>query len=322
LIIQDGYTSQQMNTEFWDYLDRLVAEGHIIVERPRGSVHPRYPELIYPLDYGYLEGIFGGDGAELDVWIGSLSLEKPDALAMTVDLHKRDAEIKLLLGCTEVEKQVIMDFLNGESMRASLVRRDDELALLRERSSVRRFREQPVDEVVLRRILTAATWAPSAHNRQPWRFVALTKPDVKARLAKSMAEDFRRDLLADGLSPEQVEAQTARSQARVLDAPVAVLLCLDVSVGDQYPDARRQQAEYLMGTQGVALAGGHLLLAAHALGLGAVWTCAPLFAPIAVRQALALPEDWSPQALILLGYPAKPPTRRERRLLDEVAIFL
>ena len=311
-----------MNTEFWDYLDRLVAEGRIVVERPKGSIHPLHPGLVYPLDYGYLEGARGADGDELDIWVGSLGLEKLDALVMTVDLDKRDAELKLMLGCTESEKQVVMDFLNGESMRAWLVQRDDSLALLRERGSVRRFEPQPVDEIILRQILTAATWAPSAHNRQPWRFVVLNTPDAKMRLAESMGDDFRRDLLADRLPPEQVDAQVARSGTRILEAPVVVVLCLDAEVGDQYPDAKRQQAEFLMAVQGVALAGGYLLLAAHAMGLGAVWTCAPLFAPGAVRQALALPGAWSPQALILLGYPVKPPRPRERRSLDDIAIFL
>jgi F420 biosynthesis protein FbiB-like protein len=311
-----------MNTEFWGYLDRLVAEGRIVVDRPKDSHHPLHPELVYPLDYGYLEGVRGSDGDELDIWVGTLALEKPDALVMTVDLDKRDAELKLMLGCTESEKQVVMDFLNGWSMRACLVRRNDGLALLRQRGSVRSFKPQPVDETVLRQILTAATWAPSAHNRQPWRFVILRKPEAKAHLAERMAEDFRRDLSADGLSSEQVEGQVARSRARILDAPVAVLLCMDASVGDPYPDAERQQAEFSIGVQGVALAGGYLLLAAHANGLGAVWTCAPLFAPDAVRQALDLPAAWAPQALILLGYPAKPPRPRERRLLDEIAIFL
>ena len=67
----------------------------------------------------------------------------------------------------------------------------------------------------------------------------------------------------------------------------------------------RQQSEHWMGIQSVALAGGHLLLAAWAEGLGGVWMCAPLFAQAAASQALDLPGSWQPQALILLGYPAK-----------------
>ena len=195
------------------------------------------------------------------------------------------------------------------------------LFLLHDRRSVRRFQAQPVRRELIERILEAATWAPSAHNRQPWRFAVLTSPQAKLRLADGMGDEFRQDLLADGLSMEEVQAQVSRSHQRILEAPVVVLLCLDSSLGDAYPDAARQQAEYLMGVQGVAMAGDHLLLAAHAEGLGGVWMCAPLFAPQAVQKALELPAEWQPQALILLGYPAKFPAQPERRPISDVTVF-
>ncbi len=195
------------------------------------------------------------------------------------------------------------------------------LSWLSERRSVRRFQVEPIPQAVIERILEAATWAPSAHNRQPWRFAVLIQPQAKARLAERMGEEFKRDLTADGLPAENVEAQVTRSRQRILEAPVVVVLCLDSTLGDAYPDAERQQAEYLMGVQGVAMAGDHLLLAAHAEGLGGVWMCAPLFAPQAVREALDLPPEWQPQALILLGYPAKIPPKQARRPVSDVALF-
>ena len=60
-----------------------------------------------------------------------------------------------------------------------------------------------------------------------------------------------------------------------------------------------------MAAQSVAMAGQNVLLAAHALGLGACWLCAPLFCPEVVRETLALPLDWQPQGLITAGYPAE-----------------
>ncbi len=197
----------------------------------------------------------------------------------------------------------------------------DYLAWLRSRRSVRRFQTHPVPEDLLRQVLETATWAPSAHNRQPWRFAVLQSQQARQTLADEMGAEFRRDLLADGLTPEQVEAQVSRSRLRILGAPVAVVLCLDPSLGDVYPDPFRQQVEMIMGAQGVAMAGGYMLLAAHAAGLGGVWICAPLFTPGVVRSALGLPDEWQPQALILLGYPESIPERRPRRPLDEVAIF-
>ena len=107
--------------EFWSYLERLVAASRLVIDRPKGSHHPRYPILIYPLDYGYLEGTTTVDGGGIDLFLGTLPEKSLDALALTVDLEKRDAEIKLLLGCSQAEKQTVLDFLNGTHMRACLI---------------------------------------------------------------------------------------------------------------------------------------------------------------------------------------------------------
>jgi F420 biosynthesis protein FbiB-like protein len=306
---------------FWEFLDRLVASSQVTLDRPKGTAHPRYPDLVYPLDYGYLENTTAIDGGGVDVFVGSQPDRALRSLALTVDLNKRDAEIKLLLGCTPDEEQVVLDFLNGFTMRACLVPRGGELDWLATRRSVRRFRPEPVPDALLRRVLETALRAPSAHNRQPWRFAVLTGAPAKERLALALGADFRRDLLTDGLSSEEAEAQAARSEARMRAAPALVILCQDLSVGDDYSDALRRQAEHTMGVQSVALAGGALLLAAHAAGLGGVWMCAPLFAPETTRRALDLPAGWDPQGMILLGYPARLPPPRERLALDMVARF-
>lgn len=193
---------------------------------------------------------------------------------------------------------------------------------LRSRRSVRRFLQEPVPRELLDRILETATWAPSSHNRQPWRFAILITTAAKARLAEEMGAAFRRDLLADGLPPGEAEKLVERSRDRIMDAPLSIVLCLDPTLGDSYPDPARQMAEYLMGVQSVALAAGTLLLAAHAEGLGGVWVCAPLFAPEAVRRALDLPLEWQPQGLLLLGWPAKVPQPRPRRAVEEISVFL
>jgi inorganic pyrophosphatase len=104
------------SSEFWGYLDQLVTAHSLVIDRPRGSCHPRFPEISYPLDYGYLEGTSSGDGDGIDVWQGNSSLHNLDAVVLTVDLHKRDTEIKLLLGCNEEEMQTILAFHNGDAM--------------------------------------------------------------------------------------------------------------------------------------------------------------------------------------------------------------
>jgi len=113
-----------LNGLYWKHLDALLESAEIIIDRPKGSPHPRYTFMIYPLDYGYLRGTASSDGAEIDVWLGSLPDRKCDAILCTADTVKRDVEVKLLVGCTEVEKATILDFHNSSSlMSAILVRR-------------------------------------------------------------------------------------------------------------------------------------------------------------------------------------------------------
>lgn len=308
--------------DFWSYLDRVVSEADLIIDRPQGASDSRYPDLVYPLDCGFLEKPASMDVGRIDFFRGTEEAGNLDALVLTFEPDKHAFGIRLLLGCLESEIQQVMDFLYQCSLHAWLVRRDSGLDLLTSRRSVRRFQAREVSAEILHRILEAATWAPSAHNRQPWRFVVLTTSQAKVSLAQAMGADFRRDLIADGLTDEQAGLQVERSRRRILEAPVAILLCQDSSVGDRYEDKRRQEAEDLMGVQGVALAGGYLLLAAHTHGLAGVWMCAPLFAPRAVKNALNLPEDWRPQALLCLGYPESIPAPRERKPLAEVVRFL
>jgi len=195
---------------------------------------------------------------------------------------------------------------------------------LRSRRSIRRFKPAQVETVVLTRILETATHAPSAHNRQPWRFAVLTQAHQKAKLSELLAVDFRRDLVGDGLDPIEIEARLERSKARINASPVVIVLCMDMSEMDIYTDpfGSRALAERTMAVQSVAAAGLQLQLAAHAEGLDSVWTCGPLFTPQTVKFALDLPENWEPQAMFFLGYAAEAPKQKTLKMLDEVVKFL
>lgn len=198
----------------------------------------------------------------------------------------------------------------------------DLLAFLRTRRSVRRFKPDPVPDSVLRDILHTATFAPSAHNRQPWRFVVLTDSSAKIHLSDAMAEEFQRDLQKDQVPSEEIAKRVNRSRERITGAPIVIILCLDMSEMDEYPDTRRKKAEYIIATQSAANAGMQLLLAAHAEGLAGVWVCSPMFAQETVQKALNIPHTWEPQAMFLLGYPAETPAFRERKSLEEVVKFI
>ncbi|MEO5887798.1 MAG: nitroreductase family protein, partial [Anaerolineales bacterium] len=165
------------------------------------------------------------------------------------------------------------------------------------------------------------TYAPSAHNRQPWRFVVITDLSVKSQLADAMAQDFEHDLTRDNLPPEKIQSQLKRSRDRILSAPAAILLCLDMSEMDSYTDEKRNHAEYMMAVQSAAAAGMQLLLAVHAEGLGGVWACWPLFAQGTIRKTLNLCDSWEPQGMFFIGYAKDIPEPRERKSLQDIAIF-
>jgi len=114
-----------MTSSFWRKLEELVEKSEVVLDRPKGSVHPRRPEIIYPLDYGYLAETSGGDGDEVDVWRGSLEEAHLDAVVCTADPHKRDAEIKVLLGCSPAEQRLIYEFHETHGMGALLVERPE-----------------------------------------------------------------------------------------------------------------------------------------------------------------------------------------------------
>ncbi len=93
-------------------------------------------------------------------------------------------------------------------------------ASLFKRRSIRRYRGGPVPHEHIEAILEAAIWAPSAHNRQPWRFAVVETQAQKEQLAQAMGARLRHDLQADGMSPELIEADAGRSYSRITNAPV------------------------------------------------------------------------------------------------------
>jgi F420 biosynthesis protein FbiB-like protein len=194
-------------------------------------------------------------------------------------------------------------------------------AFVRSRRSIRRFQRGEVSREAVQRLLDIACQAPSAHNRQPWRFVVLERGERRRKLIESLSARLRSDLQADGVPAAEIERRMDRSRERLSAPPWLVVLCSTTQGMDSYPDPERTEAEHTMAVQSAALAGGHLLLAAHAEGLGACWMCAPLFAPETVRRSLDLPAGWEPQAAILLGIPDEPGRGKTRRPAEEVTLW-
>jgi len=114
-----------MNQAFWKMLQEIADAHEIVIDRPKGSRHPRFQHIIYPLDYGYLQGTSSMDGSGIDVWRGSKEDGVVSAMICTVDRLKGYSEIKLLIGCTEEEIQLANAFHNeSEYMKGLLIRRE------------------------------------------------------------------------------------------------------------------------------------------------------------------------------------------------------
>ena len=150
----------------------------------------------------------------------------------------------------------------------------DALECIRTRRSIREYQDKPVSDELVREVIGAAMMAPSAGNVRPWQFIVLTDPEVLQKAA--------------AIHPHG---------AMCVKAPVSVMVCGDLSL-EKYPG--NWLADCSAATQ-------NLLLAAHAKGLGTVWTgLYPEQDRIdGFRQLLGLPENVVPLVLVPMGYPAQ-----------------
>ncbi len=211
--------------------------------------------------------------------------------------------------------------IHSESRQSITPTRTTDLAtLLRSRRSVRVYQDRPVPREYIEQMLEAARWAPSPHGRQPWRFVVLTRLELKTRLADYMGETWQQNLEMDGQDETIVNIRLEKSRQRILHAPALIIPCLYLEDLDRYPDEQRQADETTMAIQSLGAAIQNMLLTAYDQGLDAGWMCAPLFCPEVVCAALDLDARLIPHALITVGYAAADPKRRERLPLSTLVV--
>ncbi len=194
--------------------------------------------------------------------------------------------------------------------------------IIKTRRSVRKFQGRRVHRQIIHKLIASACWAPSAHNAQPWRFVIFERKESKSKLASEMGEAFRRDLEKDRYPRKVIDLKIQKSIERIVEAPLLLLVCLSKEGSHMFPDRRRARLEELMAHQSMGAAMQNMLLAAHTMGLGACWMSAPLFCPRTVRKALKLRKDWSPAALVGIGYPKEKPRAPSRYTVKKVTLKL
>jgi F420 biosynthesis protein FbiB-like protein len=163
--------------------------------------------------------------------------------------------------------------------------------------------------------LEAASWAPSAHNSQPWRFIVLEDSQVKRDLADHMVDVW----IADAERDNQVVDAKMRSERveRFAGAPVLILASLTMESLRKFSDASRQSIERDLAVASLGAGIQNLLLAAHACGLGACWYCAPAFCKQHVQKTLKIPQTVEPHAFITLGYSKEQPPAPPRKKVAE-----
>ncbi len=182
--------------------------------------------------------------------------------------------------------------------------------VIRDRRSIRRFKETPVPEEEIRAILHAATLAPSGKNRQPWRFVVVQdeQRDEMVRIMRNGIEARK----AEGIEPGSSE-WTVKVMAH---ASVTIFVFADfpVDVNDtwNFLDVMGQSVDI----QSVGAAIQTMLLAATDRGLGTLWICDVFYAYTELCAWLG--EDRFMVAAVSVGYPDEEPGPRPRKPVDEV----
>ena len=172
-------------------------------------------------------------------------------------------------------------------------------------------------------MVSAACIAPAPHHSRPWRWVVLDTEAARRELAVAMGARWRVDLEADGVDAERIDELVDASATRLAAAPAALLGCLTWDGLDRYPDEARRRAEHGMALLSLGAAVENLMLAATDRGFASCWVAAPIFCPEVARDALALPDDWLPHALVLVGRPDPAYVGRERPPvpLDELRAY-
>lgn len=160
---------------------------------------------------------------------------------------------------------------------------------IRKRRCIRSFQNKSVPDHLIEKMLTAAIWAPSEGNLQPWRFYVVTNESVKSELAIA-----------------------ALDQMFIAEAPVVIVVCIDLSATAPYG----KRGKELYSIQSTAAATENMLLMAQSLGLGVCWVGA--FEEERVRNTLELASTLRPVVLAPVGYPAETPAPPERNPVETV----
>ena len=98
---------------YWENIESLIRDYGIPIDRKKGTSHPKYKEMIYPVDYGYINNTTAIDNNEIDIFTGTKKKEGINGIMNTVDMKKKDAETKVIYNCTKKEIKEILRTKNA-----------------------------------------------------------------------------------------------------------------------------------------------------------------------------------------------------------------
>lgn len=197
--------------------------------------------------------------------------------------------------------------------------------------AVRRLKPDPIPDDILRRVLEAATWAPTGGNRQPWRIIVVKDPAHKKRLGELYGQSWEAYLkhyrTPSPDTPPEVRERTERLvrsgnylTAHFHEIPVIAIFCFDPTLL-AVTDAKLSRVS-VVGGGSIYPAVENLLLACRAEGLGCVLTTLLCESEPEIRQMLSIPQPWATAAAIPIGYPVgRGHGPISRRPLEEMAFL-
>lgn len=197
---------------------------------------------------------------------------------------------------------------------------DWESVLKFRRSFKGNFRSVPIPPEIRYRLIEFASYAPSAHNSQPWKYIDLTEYEGRKVLFEKMAKEWEKDLKKDHISTNEINQKMENSFNTFTKAPVLFLVCLDQSKLWKYSDLR-QDKERILGIQSVAASMMALQFAMEGMGLVGSWYSAAVFASYLIKTELKLPNAWEPQSLITVGYPEEREYHLPKRKSPQVCFY-
>ncbi|MEE9465246.1 MAG: nitroreductase family protein [Candidatus Neomarinimicrobiota bacterium] len=199
--------------------------------------------------------------------------------------------------------------------------------LMASRRSIRKFQVEVPNKELIEQLIEAAITAPSASNKQPWRFLIVTSPTVKEQLYRAVHDAV--ELIAGHVDSHFEQGFRAYGDyfTRFNEAPIVIiplfrpLSLLSNMVDDELEIGQKNdiiRMEYESGLVSTSLAIQNLLLMAHELGLGASGMTGPLVALKKIRRILSLPTSWGVVAFIPVGFPGEEPDAPPRKQLRNV----